>query len=150
MKLSTKAKKIYDQYVKLKEKDSKDSSESSSFLKTQEPKIVKEIFEYISFLHEKRKQEIEEQKSKEHEETSPKCFTVDLLIAHLQALKKQGYGSCEILLSIDEEGNGYRRYWFDDAFVPGLVERDANGGYDDEWTNLPSDLNVKKNYIVIG
>lgn len=150
MKLSTKAKKIYDQYVKLKEKDSKDSSESLSFLKTQEPKIVKEIFEYNSFLLEKRKQEIEEQKSKEHEETSPKCFTVDLLIAHLQALKKQGYGSCEILLSIDEEGNGYRRYWFDDAFVPGLVERDANGGYDDEWTNLPSDLNVKKNYIVIG
>lgn len=149
MKLSTKAKKIYDQYVKLKEKDSKDSSEASSFLKTQEPKIVKEIFEYISFLHEKRKEEIKKQKSKD-EEALPKCFTVDLLIAHLQALKKQGYGSCEILLSIDEEGNGYRRYWFDDAFVPGLVERDANGGYDDEWTNLPSDLNVKKNYIVIG
>lgn len=150
MKLSTKAKKIYDQYIKLKEKD---SLEASSFLKTQEPKIVKEIFEYNSFLFEKRNkdlQEIEEQKSKEHEETSPKCFTVDLLIAHLQALKKQGYGSCEILLSIDEEGNGYRRYWFDDAFVPGLVERDVNGGYDDEWTNLPSDLNVKKNYIVIG
>lgn len=73
-----------------------------------------------------------------------KALTVDQLLAHLVQAHKAGLGGKHILLSDDDEGNGYHELFF--GFTP-----PEKGMFD--YGGLPyglSEKEVLKNYIILG
>lgn len=74
-----------------------------------------------------------------------KALTVDQLLAHLVQAHKAGLGGKHILLSNDDEGNGYHEMFY--AMTPPDKDMFCFGG------ELPFGLSVEevlKNYIILG